>query len=728
VPQTNDRATPYLTVVVTLSHENGDGGTSDPADPIERLQLFVSGFDEQCRQTGLDAEVIVVEWNRPPWQAGAAARVRLPNPSFCTYRFIDVPPDVHSRLRYSNVLAAFPMIARNVGVRRARGRFILATSVDAMFSTELIAHLASRSLEPDRLYRVDRRDVDPDVPRDGPLEAKLAYCATHQRRVHGRAGTYPVDPNGSMTCGEDDIVDGHVLRLGEGWHVREGGGRTSVYRWARDRAEVVLETAVIRTTEPVLEIDVEANPYDPRAWVKLEVLEGVHAMSRTHVTGRMQLHVPLERRDGRGPRRIELRVSGTHAKPRFRLPIFERRDSLSYRVYSVRLRPEASDGSMVDYPLSGWTSANPSSAQTETPTEEGLVVATDSPKWSYSMHYGLLRAPANGTYRFELTASFLEGRMLVGVLNGSRNRWLPASVAVEREASRTRFAISADLGWHEPFWLMVYNDHPDGVGVSRFILRRMTGSIEPSHLAVAHVSNPRFDARIGRALSRAGRMTARVRRLFARPLSSRAWRFRAAAFADSLARTIVARVPDGVRTDVVHAAPEYRRVDRAFHIAVEEAKAIAPLRELAGLHKFLRDHRPDDLHVNGCGDFQLMARENWHSLRGYPELEAFSDNVDSLLSFMADAAGIKEQALAMAMYQPQRDVPSRPSADDEDESMLRRRMAERSVPRLDADTVSVWASQMRWLQRPIMFNDVDWGLGSLELPECSTLAAVRSTT
>jgi len=48
---------PYLRVVVTSRNDDHGG------DPLKRLQTFVNCFDAQCRRTGLDAEVIIVEWN-----------------------------------------------------------------------------------------------------------------------------------------------------------------------------------------------------------------------------------------------------------------------------------------------------------------------------------------------------------------------------------------------------------------------------------------------------------------------------------------------------------------------------------------------------------------------------------------------------------------------------------------------------------------------------------------
>jgi hypothetical protein len=45
------------------------------------------------------------------------------------------------------------------------------------------------------------------------------------------------------------------------------------------------------------------------------------------------------------------------------------------------------------------------------------------------------------------------------------------------------------------------------------------------------------------------------------------------------------------------------------------------------------------LHLNACGDFTLLTRRSWQEIRGYPEWEMFSWNLDSLLLYQAAAAG-----------------------------------------------------------------------------------------
>jgi hypothetical protein len=147
----------------------------------------------------------------------------------------------------------------------------------------------------------------------------------------------------------------------------------------------------------------------------------------------------------------------------------------------------------------------------------------------------------------------------------------------------------------------------------------------------------------------------------------------------------------------------------------EKLRALAPLNDLAGIDQFLRERRPENLHVNGCGDFQLMAREHWEELRGYPEFETFSMNIDGLFSYIAHAIGIKEQVLDMPIYHLEHEVGSGWSP--EGEALLRQRIAERGITWLDASTVYIWAAYMAWLGRPMIFNRSAWGFGDVVLPE-----------
>ncbi len=180
-----ERGPEYLSIVATARNDNHGG------DLLRRMQLFIDGLAEQCERFGLDAELVLVEWNPPPPEEAARLEEVLQWPaggSRLRCRIVGVPAEVHRRFRYSDRLPLFQMIAKNVGIRRARGRFVLATNVDLLFSDELMAFLAKRELREDAFYRCDRHDVEP--PPEGLTADALAWCRGHVIRRNGYDGIH----------------------------------------------------------------------------------------------------------------------------------------------------------------------------------------------------------------------------------------------------------------------------------------------------------------------------------------------------------------------------------------------------------------------------------------------------------------------------------------------------------------------------------------------------------
>ena len=83
------------------------------------------------------------------------------------------------------------MIGKNVGIRRARGRFVLATNIDILFDDALVRYLRDR-LKPGTMLRVDRYDVPGDIVTGVPFEQVLADCAARFFQVQTRYGIFDV--------------------------------------------------------------------------------------------------------------------------------------------------------------------------------------------------------------------------------------------------------------------------------------------------------------------------------------------------------------------------------------------------------------------------------------------------------------------------------------------------------------------------------------------------------
>jgi hypothetical protein len=168
----------HLSVVATSRNDNHGGYLT------QRMQHFVDGFVAQCKRHNLRAELILVEWNPPADRVPLVEELCWPEDlGPCEIRIVTVPREMHGQLAHADRLPLFQMIAKNVGVRRARGRFVLATNIDILFSDESIVFMRDR-LEPGCLYRADRLDVPTGLPAGVPFDELLRFCREKTFRIH----------------------------------------------------------------------------------------------------------------------------------------------------------------------------------------------------------------------------------------------------------------------------------------------------------------------------------------------------------------------------------------------------------------------------------------------------------------------------------------------------------------------------------------------------------------
>src|SRR6185503_14642630 len=129
---------PRLSVVVPMRDPAYGGGL------LHRAQVFFNAFIAFARRHALRCEIVVVEWN--PVADAPRFRELLSWPKSLgdvTVRFIDVPAAVHQRLPNAQLVPFMNTRARNVGVRRARGTYILVTGADVVPNGTLIQFLAN---------------------------------------------------------------------------------------------------------------------------------------------------------------------------------------------------------------------------------------------------------------------------------------------------------------------------------------------------------------------------------------------------------------------------------------------------------------------------------------------------------------------------------------------------------------------------------------------------------
>ena len=173
--------TPYLSVVAASRNDDHGG------DPLVRTQIFITNFARQCEKYRLPAELVLVDWNPVADRPGLAAVLQLPpDATYCKVRVVTVPNALHQQLKYADQLPFFQMIAKNVGIRRARGQFILATNIDIIFSNELVQFITQQKLDHQKLYRVDRNDIHGGLTVDASLDQVIRQAWSSPIRSNRR--------------------------------------------------------------------------------------------------------------------------------------------------------------------------------------------------------------------------------------------------------------------------------------------------------------------------------------------------------------------------------------------------------------------------------------------------------------------------------------------------------------------------------------------------------------
>lgn len=147
--------TPYLAMVVASRNDDHGG------NPLLRTEMAIRRFIWQCECHQIHGEYIVVDWNpptdRPP--LGEVLRAWNLSSKFCRVRVLRVPPEIHREIPYAAKLPLFQMWAKNVGIRRAEAKFIVATNIDVLLSDHLMARVARAKLSEKKMYRSDRFDL-----------------------------------------------------------------------------------------------------------------------------------------------------------------------------------------------------------------------------------------------------------------------------------------------------------------------------------------------------------------------------------------------------------------------------------------------------------------------------------------------------------------------------------------------------------------------------------------
>lgn len=153
-----DKSNPYLSIVIAGRNDNYGG------DFDARLQNSINWYSIQLENAKLPTEIVLVNYNPIPENTPLNERIKFKASSkYVTVRIITVDADRHNTYhneQVRNKLPFYEFIAKNIGIRRAKGEYILSTNADIIIPAEIICYIAARKLKPDHFYRADRADFN----------------------------------------------------------------------------------------------------------------------------------------------------------------------------------------------------------------------------------------------------------------------------------------------------------------------------------------------------------------------------------------------------------------------------------------------------------------------------------------------------------------------------------------------------------------------------------------
>ena len=151
-----NKEAPYLSIVIAVRNDNYGG------DFIQRLQNFIRWNTDLLEKHKVATEIVLVNWNPIENKPTLKESIKwVKNRQYVAYRIITVPKEVHLQFcdqEVRKVLPLYEYLAKNVGIRRANGQFVLAMNPDIQIDERIIRKISSKKLESNRFYRANRID------------------------------------------------------------------------------------------------------------------------------------------------------------------------------------------------------------------------------------------------------------------------------------------------------------------------------------------------------------------------------------------------------------------------------------------------------------------------------------------------------------------------------------------------------------------------------------------
>ncbi|WKZ27336.1 MAG: hypothetical protein QY311_01080 [Candidatus Paceibacterota bacterium] len=135
-------------------------------------------------------EVVVIDYNPPIEVPTLREALGLSGNAWCTLRFISIPAEFHARVSNGGKNPFPEYIAKNIGIRRARGEYVASVNPDIIFSEAFFLSIVKGDLHPTSFYRANRHDlgiraIDPTIS----VPDVLRLCAQNTVRIWTNNGS-----------------------------------------------------------------------------------------------------------------------------------------------------------------------------------------------------------------------------------------------------------------------------------------------------------------------------------------------------------------------------------------------------------------------------------------------------------------------------------------------------------------------------------------------------------
>lgn len=184
-----------ISIVVTGKNDNY-GGHFD-----QRLELTLKYNVKKFKEAGIDAEIVFVEWNPISGTPLLSEKVAT---MFDNVKCYVVEKEEHDIIAGPNTYMTFlEFFAKNVGIRRASGDYVVCTNADVFYGNEVFDKIANTELDKNIIYRTRRDDIRfhklESLTEEGFKNAKF--------RTNPLNGKPYVDASGDFTMASKELFE-----------------------------------------------------------------------------------------------------------------------------------------------------------------------------------------------------------------------------------------------------------------------------------------------------------------------------------------------------------------------------------------------------------------------------------------------------------------------------------------------------------------------------------------